>query len=342
MRNDCRRIVRTLRSGVVTSASVEAVSVGTDEICREISERLARFASRGADQGLLLIRGDWGTGKSHVRMLCEALVRQQKLPYINHSVDGQRGSLAHIHRCIPRWLNECSIGNIKGLPAAMEHEFDVDQARQWCAKSSTAFAQGLSLAIQGWPSGWLLALGHMYTYPDSSYQREKALGVFHSAVEFIQHLAEAGVVILLDELENVSRQWDVRGRRKSYEMLERLSSHPGIFVIAFVTDRFFDQVQRDKDDAQMSGWVGWTQEAKRFARSLSDVPVYSTPSFSDSSARELVSRISNVYARGYGNELTETTIDALVREWKLTPTKSVRLLVRSAVGALDQTAFTNS
>ena len=65
------------------------------------------------------------------------------------------------------------------------------------------------MALNGWPCGWLLALGHMYTYPDSSYQREKALAVFHSAVEFIQNSADAGVVILLDELENVSRQWDV-------------------------------------------------------------------------------------------------------------------------------------
>jgi P-loop Domain of unknown function (DUF2791) len=337
MRNDCRRIVRTLRSGVVTNASVEAVSVGTEAICREISERLTGFASRAADQRLVLVRGDWGTGKSHLRMLCEALVRQHKLPYIQHSVDGQGGSLAHIHRCIPRWLNECSIGDVKGLPAALEHEFDVDQARRWSAKSSTTFAQGLAMALNGWPSGWLLALGHMYTYPDSSYQREKALAVFHSAVEFIQNAADAGVVILLDELENVSRQWDIRGRRKSYEMLERLSSHPGIFVIAFVTDRFFGQVQRDYDVAQMSRWVGWTEDAKRFTRSLNKIPVYSTPSFSESSARELVIRISNVYARGYGNALTETVIDALVREWRLTATKSVRLLVRSTISALDQT-----
>jgi hypothetical protein len=340
MRNDCRRIVRTLRSGVVTRASVEAVSVGTDKISREISERLAGVASHGVSQRLVLIRGDWGTGKSHIRMLCEALIRQHKLPYINHSVDGQRGSLAHIHRCIPRWLNECSIGDIKGLPAALEYEFDVDQARRWCAQSSTTFANGLSMALQGWPSGWLLALGHMYTYPDSSYQREKALAIFHSAVEFIQSSANAGVVILLDELENVGRQWDIRGRRKSYEMLERLSNHPGIFVIAFVTDRFFDQVQRDDDAAQMNRWAGWTEDAKRFTRSINQLPVYSTPSFSDTSATELVTRISNVYAGGYGNVLTEPMIDALVREWKLTATKSVRLLVRSAVSALDQSTFT--
>jgi hypothetical protein len=125
-------------------------------------------------------------------------------------------------------------------------------------------------------------------------------------------------------------------------MLERLSSHPGIFVIAFVTDRFFEQVQRDNDGAQMTGWAGWTQDAKRFTRSLNDVPVYRTPPFSDTSARELVARISNVYARGYGKVLTEPMIDALVQEWKLTATKSVRLLVRSAVSALDQTMLSDA
>src|SRR5712675_1907048 len=35
---------------------------------------------------LLLIQGDWGTGKSHVRILCKHLVRQQHLPIIEEQV----------------------------------------------------------------------------------------------------------------------------------------------------------------------------------------------------------------------------------------------------------------
>ncbi|MFX0142101.1 MAG: BREX system ATP-binding domain-containing protein, partial [Candidatus Hodarchaeota archaeon] len=53
---------------------------------------------------VLGIHGDWGSGKSHLQMLFKERAGRDGIALIQDCIDGRAGSLAHIHRCVPRWL----------------------------------------------------------------------------------------------------------------------------------------------------------------------------------------------------------------------------------------------
>ncbi len=161
-RNEHRRVVRTLRSGTVTSRSVKAMSIGTENVHTTLERHLREFITDAAAGRFVLVKGDWGTGKSHIAVLCEDIIHDCALPLVRHAVDGRSGSLAHAHRCIPQWLNQCRFGTVTGFPAAFNSRWlDATEARVWCRSNWSPFAQGLRLALDGDSSGWVLALGHL-------------------------------------------------------------------------------------------------------------------------------------------------------------------------------------
>lgn len=341
--NQSRRIVRTLRSGTVTTSSALAISVGTENTRNLLKQHLRDFAAKVTSQRLIFVQGDWGTGKSHMRVLCEHAIQDSALAVIKHCVDGRTGSLAHAHRCIPQWLNECRFGTIMGFPAALDYGwFNRSQVDAWCRSNWSPFAQGLRLVLDGYSSGWLVALGHIYTYPDYSYQREKALSVFQSAATFLRDTTNTGLVLLLDELENVSRQWDIRGRRKSYDTLQRFIANPDVFVIGFVTERFFDQIRQDCVWGAARNWDGWTSAARYFVQNLQQYPMIPTVALSERMAAGIITKISHIYAEAYGGGLSDSDSTQLLNQWKRTPTRSIRLLVRQTISKLDETATIRS
>jgi hypothetical protein len=62
-------------------------------------------------------------------------------------------------------------------------------------------------------------------------------------------MKRGGLVLLLDEAENIDKQYDIRGRRKSYETLARMTRHPYMLPVVFVTDRLLYQVEQDYKQA---------------------------------------------------------------------------------------------
>jgi hypothetical protein len=331
-----RQIIRTLRAGVVTRASAKAISVGSAEMERVIRKHLTDFSRQKNESSLLLLQGDWGSGKSHHRMLCQQIVEDLGLPSIQHCVDGAGGSLAHAHRCISTWLSECTVGTTTGLPSAFDYGLlDRDKSLAWCASRYGSFEFGLSLVLDGMSWGWFTALGHQFATPDYGYQRDKALAVLHSSASYMTAMDKSGFVLLLDELENVTRQWDIRGRRKSYDTLERLSRDPSFFVIAFITSRFLRQVQEDAAVGLSRQWDGWSREARHFVSRIHDIEVLHLPALSDASGMQIVKKISSVYDQAYKGSLSSHDTERIVTHWKRTATRSVRLLVRSAIMQLD-------
>jgi hypothetical protein len=287
--------------------------------------------------GMLLVEGDWGFGKSHIQMLCLDEIENHRLPCAYERINGRGSSLAHVHRMVPRWLCGLQFPTAYGLMAAIELEvIDREQALKWCNGYGGTFAANLRWAMQGHASGWLRAIGLQFSMPDYPYQHPKAMDLLLSATDMLHHVGHHGMVLLLDEVENLNQQRDIRGRRKSYDTLGRLKAHRAILPILFVTQRFLQQLEEDRQGGERNSWEGWTVHARKFVLGLSDIEVLRPPTLNDRLAQELVQKVGSLHDSAYGDgaDISSVTTDVL-RMWRGTSTRSVRLLVRLAVNELD-------
>ena len=157
------------------------------------------------------------------------------------------------------------------------------------------FCVRTSHALGGYEWGWLRALGHLYRAPDYPYQHLKAWSLVEAVATFLNKMNRGGLVLLLDEAENIDKQYDIRGRRKSYEMLARMTRHPHILPLVFVTDRLLYQVEQDYENGVGDGWSNWSPEAKWFVGHFRELQPLRPPRLTDRLAEELVSSIEGLY-----------------------------------------------
>ncbi len=330
-----RRIIRALRSGVASPTSARAITVGTDAVELQLAKQTNSLMSGSSGPRMILVSGDWGFGKSHIRMLCIEGLSKRGIPHVQDCIDGNSGSLAHLHRCVPRWLEGIRIGSATGLRDALEgSHIDREKAFQWCSRNMNAFSQRLRFAMSN-PIWWNYVVGHQFRTPDYTYQHDKALELLFSAGEFVHSMGKGGLAILLDEGENISRQYDVRGRRKSYDVLSRLAESSHFCCILFVTKRFFHQVEEDTVRGSSQGWDGWTEPARRFVTGIKTYPVIEPPQLTRSLAKALVLNIVTTYQGAFGRNIGDAIDENVIRAWEVTSTRSVRLLVRLTVNHLD-------
>ncbi len=338
---NARRIVRALRSGCASAAAARATTVGTDSIEATLNSQIHGF-KRLPRAHLLLIQGDWGTGKSHLRILCKHLVRQQHLPMIEEQVDGKASSLAHTHRVVSRWLNNIQFDEVRGLVGAVEknHLSRADLIK-FCNAHDDAFSRGLRIALTGAADGWLIAVGYQYGSPDYPYQHAKALSLIASAADCLHTVGKHGLVLLLDEVENVSREWDIRGRKKCYDTLAYFAKHPRLFTILCVTELFVEQLTRDRDRGRSENWEGWTTDARAFVENVPGLQVIRPPSLREDLARDLLRKIVVLYSAAYPSAEAQLPYGRILKRWTATATRSPRLLIRQAIDYLD-TMYSNS
>jgi hypothetical protein len=338
---NARRIVRALRSGCVSAAAARATTVGTDSIEATLNSKIHAF-KRLASAHLLLIQGDWGTGKSHLRILCKDVIRQQHLPIIEEQVDGKAASLAHTHRVVSRWLNNIQFDDVRGLVGAVEqnHLSRVDLIK-FCNAHDDAFTRGLRIALTGAADGWLIAIGYQYGSPDYPYQHVKALSLITSAADCLHIVGQHGLVLLLDEVENVSREWDIRRRKKCYDTLAHFAKHLRLFTILCVTELFVEQLTKDRDRGRSENWEGWTTEARAFVEYVPRLEVIRPPILREDLARDLLRKIVVLYNAAYPSAQAQLPYGRILKRWTATATRSLRLLIRQAIDYLD-TMYSNS
>ncbi len=334
-RRDARRVLQVLRSRTTSCRAVKAISVGTELIEQEIYSLADSLLNDGTTGALIVVAADWGFGKSHMRMLLSSHLSKRGIPFAYECVDARAASLAHIHRSIPRWLERMQLGRTVGLRDALNNGLiSGEKALEWAINRGSEFANGLYWALKGYEGGWLQALGHLCRSPDYPYQHSKAWAILGSAATFLNKMGRGGLVILLDEAENIDKQYDIRGRRKSYETLTLMMRHPHILPVVFVTDRFLYQVEQDKKHGAGRGWWNWSPEAKWFVSNFPERQPLRPPRMSEPLAEELVKRIEELYRRAYVSS-SRFSPQRILEHWRRTPTRSTRLLVRLTVNELD-------
>ena len=231
-----------------------------------------------------------------MRMLLSSHLSEQGIPFVHECVDARTASLSHIHRSVPRWLEHIQFGRTVGLRDALNNGIlSTEKALEWAASNYSDFAYGLRAALGGYEWGWLRALGHLYRAPDYPYQHLKAWSLVEAVATFLNKMNRGGLVLLLDEAENIDKQYDIHGRRKSYEMLARMTRHPHILPLVFVTDRLLYQVEQDYENGVGDGWSNWSPEAKWFVGHFRELQPLRPPRLIDKLAEELVSSIEGLY-----------------------------------------------
>jgi hypothetical protein len=206
---------------------------------------------------------------------------------------------------------------------------------KWKVSKYNAFATGLSRAIRNPAWGWHFALGHNYRNPDYGYQHPKAMELLLSCADFLSDLGLGGIVLMLDEVENIDKQSDIRGRRKSYDTLAQFASHRGILPVLFVTDRLFRLIEADQERGESDGWWGWDAKTESFMKGFLEREVLRPPKLNDQMALTLVNKIAAIYAASHGPILSTVSPEAIVSHWQRAPIRSVRLLVRLTVNEVD-------
>lgn len=330
-----RRILQTLRSGTTSGNAAQAISVGTKRLEQDLYAKVDSLCQDGTKGDMVVIAADWGFGKSHFRMLLSRHLSENRIPFVHECIDARAASLAHLHRSVPRWLERIQIGRTVGLRDALTNsQISVEKALDWARKSYTDFSYGLRVALDGHEWGWLQALGHLYRSPDNPYQHPKAWALLETAAEFLNQMGCGGLVLLLDEAENIDKQYDIRGRRKSYDTLAKMMRHRHILPVLFVTDRLLNQVQSDFEYGRIAGWANWTPDAKWFVNHFLAIEPLRPPRMNDRLAEELATSISDLYQSAYPMN-SYPLIDRILAHWRQTPTRSTRLLVRLTINELD-------
>jgi hypothetical protein len=171
---------------------------------------------------------------------------------------------------------------------------------------------------------------------DYPYQHPKALELLLSAADFLRHAGQHGMVLLLDEVENVNQQFNIIGRRKSYDTLGRLMARESILPILFVTRRFFEQAEEDMQSGQGDCWRGWTHHSKWFVQSLKVLEVLRPPRLDEPLAEQLVQKLGSLHKEAYSTNIEIAPVaGGVLKTWRATSTRSVRLLVRLALNEFD-------
>lgn len=335
--NEARRVIRTLRSGAVDPVSARAISIGTEAVESKLKQALDRFASN-EPPGTVLVVGDWGAGKSHLGSLLRGVLDSRQIAWVHASVDGKGASLGHLNRAVPAWLEGLRIGPARGIRDAIGHGIiSPEAALRWAQNRVSSLAQGIKAGMNGAASGWLLALGHMFATPDASYQHPKALELFRGTANFLADVrGNGGLALLLDEVENVTREHDIRGRKKCYETLGVLGSEPSVLLVLFVTPLFFQQCEIDYARGESQWWTAWPSPARQFLTSVKSMARVKVPPLDDEQAVRLASVIGSIHERAYpGRRRGEVKPAGVLSAWRATATRSTRLLVRMVVDELD-------
>ena len=138
-----------------------------------------------------------------------------------------------------------------------------------------------------------------------------------AAADFLNQMGCGGLVVLLDEVENIDKQYDIRGRRKSCDTLAKMMRHHHLLPVVFVTDRLLNQVQLDCEHGRAHAWEKWTTDAKWFVGRFLEIEPLRPPRMNDRLAEELASSIRDMYQRAYPmNSLPP--IDRILAHWRQT------------------------
>lgn len=288
-----RRALEALRNGVPNADAVRVLGSNQEEVERVFMERLASVEDALTQESQvpgLLIKGDFGTGKSHLleyledkalsnNFVCSRIVISKETPLFDPAkvyraatesavVPGVRGpaiqaialglkqntpSYAELYR----WANREDSGVGELFPATLLLHERLNNEPE-LVEEITNFWSGDKLGIARVRQG-LRQIGQATAFSIKAIPaRQLALQRFTFAPRLMLGAGYRGWVLLIDEVELIGR-YSALQRGKSYAELARWmgrvegAQYPGLVSAATITDDFSMRVLDEKGDRDAAG-----------------------------------------------------------------------------------------
>jgi len=283
-----RRALEALRNGVPNKYAVAVLGSNQPEVEQEFADLMSRVKNATAISisGLgILVRGDFGTGKSHLleylenqalaaNFVCSRVVISKETPLFNlervfkaaidnGKIPGITGQMieeialklnhqSESYAEFYKWANEPDNGLSRIFPATLlvherlRDDLELLNEIEW-------FWSGERMPLARVRAG-LRAIGqlHVYNFRGQS-ARQLPPQRLRFVLELIKGAGYSGWIILMDEIELVAK-YSLLQRAKSYAELARWmgqasdEAYPGLIVVGTVTAPFASEVLEDKED----------------------------------------------------------------------------------------------
>lgn len=331
---------------------MESLSVGYDGLRDTVLERAVALGEKGRVQPLL-VRGEWGTGKSHFGGFVRALARDLDVASAFINLNARSHALNYPQRFYPALAESC---RLQGLPIGLQqilttylisekgreslqefatrHPGELARALSWlCLEFDTE--EGLSFSEH---PAWTTILGSDLAWAPYAYKRSRAFLRIGEMASLFRALGARGLILVFDEVETIDQLWNIRSRVGAYSTLGELARMENVWCIFAITARFDAVVQADLGRGILND-PSMTQEAKWFLRAFDrrDLDVVAPPSIDIASARELAKRIRQLYEQAHGFRGPHgPSLGALIDAWSRDPRRNPRTLIRLIIDELDR------
>lgn len=343
--------IRLLRAGVVPRAHIEELSVGYDGLRDSILTQLVALEQQ-ASIVPWIVKGEWGSGKSHFLSYLSATCRDARVATSSVSVNARAHALnktQYYYPIVARSL-ECPLATgiraIVRVSLTSEHE----SLRRFVHASPLVSPAPLGRAIrellrnqhEGSLSlidhpAWMTLTGDDLAFADYSYLREKALRRLQELATLMRALGYGGLVLLFDEVETVNQLWNIVSRMSAYRVLGILCRMKHVWCVFATTDRCEKVIDADLADGILNQ-PQLSTEAKHFLRSwrAPNFRIVQPPTIGSTQAGALAQRVSSLYGKAYRHDhVNPTVLDGCIRAWRANPSGNPRTLIRSIIHHLD-------
>ncbi|UYN94003.1 MAG: DUF2791 family P-loop domain-containing protein [Enhydrobacter sp.] len=342
-----RAAIRRLRSGLVPSWEFEFLSVGYDDVRRAVESSLGELKQSGRAEPLF-VRGEWGTGKSHLLSFIQATAAKSGFASAMVELNARSAAPSHPQRFFPVLAEAMRVGTCGGLRAAvieLLHRTETRRALREFAETSRAadlgraitslcreYELGNRLELSNHPA-WRQLYGADLCWSDSPSKRERALARIEAVACLFRAVGLNGLVLVLDEAETIDQLWNVRSRSCAYGVLERVCRMEATWCVLSTTMRFDRTVARDLDDAITTNSLAreflatWRRGERRTVE---------PPTVDARNAQDLAAAIQLLYESAFAQVPdSESAVERCLSSWARNPSRNPRRLIRLLVDELD-------
>jgi len=346
MTAEVKAIIRRLRCGVVPGMALDQLSVGVDGVRTSLATRLRDLADGNAPK-CLLVKGEWGTGKSHILRLIRQQCQQSTIPVTIADTNAWSRALNFPQRLYPALVENLTLGTAgPGFRHVMESSLPMRRSAfdrfKWSALASD-LGPALAIVVDHLSNPliegswcWDTISGIDIVWSDYQYKKKRALDRIEALGWLFRSIGLGGLVLMLDEVETIDQLWNIRSRAGAYAVLGSLLNMKPVLTIMAVSQRFDRVIEQDIHNGIFARqWL--TLPARQFLHrwQRDEHEVAEPPRFNVPMARVLAHRVAALYTSAYGVTCTQNALNDTIRKWSKEPFRNPRSLIRGVVNELD-------
>lgn len=352
-----KAVVRRLRVGVVPGSALDRLSVGYGGVAARVRDRLDSLRA-GGNVASLFVRGEWGSGKSHLMAFVRSMAAMQAFATSIVPLNARSAPLNFPQRFYPLLVENLKCqGPDPGLRVMLPAWLRDGATRErlvdfsWSAAASDLGWRLRALAnlygqeelpVNDGEWAWTGLLGGDLSWADYGYKRVQALDRIQALALLLLHAGFGGLVVTFDEAETIDQLWNIRSRLVAYDVLGRLTSMRALWCLFGITNRFTRTIEGDFSRGVLDS-SETSEHARRFLRSWQQArfEVLELPTISNALARSLVRSVADLYCRAYSlPPVDDGFVTRCVAIWAQNPSRNPRRLLRLVVHHLDLTQRT--